>query len=248
MKLYATKQDRWQERGRRDSALPLASQEDFLRKVVGGIQNPVFVKDESFRFVFVNEAFCRFMDRTESELLGRTDFDVVTAEHAQVFRDVDIKIFAEGVPHENEEAIANALAPAEFTGKWTRLKPEERRLTGVAAAELATPAEEAQAIALALRGALEAPEQTAALVTPDRGLARRRPNAADGRSHLLELTGEGRRMHDVIMPLAMEMERRLFAGFSDAEVESFRALLGRVREVVDDLDADDIDSGNYGVR
>ena len=89
MKLYATKQDRWQERGRRDSALPLASQEDFLRKVVGGIQNPVFVKDESFRFVFVNEAFCRFMDRTESELLGRTDFDVVTAEHAQVFRDVE---------------------------------------------------------------------------------------------------------------------------------------------------------------
>ena len=113
MKLYATKQDRWQERGRRDSALPLASQEDFLRKVVGGIQNPVFVKDESFRFVFVNEAFCRFMDRTESELLGRTDFDVVTAEHAQVFRDVDIKIFAEGVPHENEEAIANA-GGAEF--------------------------------------------------------------------------------------------------------------------------------------
>ena len=70
-------------------------------------------------------------------------------------------------------AIANALAPADFTGKWTDLKAEERRLTGVAAAELATPAEEAQAIALALRGALEQPEQTAALVTPDRGLARR---------------------------------------------------------------------------
>ena len=70
-------------------------------------------------------------------------------------------------------AIANALAPAEFTGKWTSLKPEERRLTGVAAAELATPAEEAQAIALALRGALEEEGRTAALVTPDRGLARR---------------------------------------------------------------------------
>jgi ATP-dependent helicase/nuclease subunit B len=70
-------------------------------------------------------------------------------------------------------AIANALAPADFTGKWTDLKPEQRRLTGVAAAELATPAEEAQAIALALRGALEEPGRTAALVTPDRGLARR---------------------------------------------------------------------------
>jgi ATP-dependent helicase/nuclease subunit B len=70
-------------------------------------------------------------------------------------------------------AIANALAPAAFTGKWTELKAEDRRLTGVTAAELATPAEEAQTIALALRGALEEEGRTAALVTPDRALARR---------------------------------------------------------------------------
>ncbi|HEU0044864.1 PD-(D/E)XK nuclease family protein [Sphingomonas sp.] len=70
-------------------------------------------------------------------------------------------------------AIANALAPAAFTGRWTDLPAADRRLTGVMAAELATPAEEAQAVALALRGALEAPGRTAALVTPDRALARR---------------------------------------------------------------------------
>src|SRR3546814_11890098 len=65
-------------------------------------------------------------------------------------------------------AFANALAPADFTGKWTGLAAPDRRLTAVTAAELATPAEEAQAIALALRAALEEPGKTAALVTPDR--------------------------------------------------------------------------------
>jgi ATP-dependent helicase/nuclease subunit B len=70
-------------------------------------------------------------------------------------------------------AIANALAPAQFTGRWTMLKAEDRRLSGVEAAEFATPAEEAQGIALALRRALEEPGRTAALVTPDRALARR---------------------------------------------------------------------------
>ena len=70
-------------------------------------------------------------------------------------------------------AIANALAPADFTGEWTRLEAADRRLAGVAAVEVATPAEEAQAIALALRGAIEEPGRTAALVTPDRALARR---------------------------------------------------------------------------
>jgi ATP-dependent helicase/nuclease subunit B len=70
-------------------------------------------------------------------------------------------------------AIANAMAPAAFTGRWTDLAAADRRLSGVAAVELATPAEEAQAIALALREVLETQGRTAALVTPDRGLARR---------------------------------------------------------------------------
>ena len=85
-------------------------------------------------------------------------------------------------------------------------------------------------------------------VLEERGLAARQPNAQDGRSHLLELTAAGREMHGQIMPLAQEMERRLFANFTDEEVDTFRALLKRVREEVDDLDADDIDSGNFGVE
>ena len=70
-------------------------------------------------------------------------------------------------------AVANALAPARFTARWQALRPRERRFDGVRLATFATPADEAQAIALALRGALEEPGRTAALVTPDRGLARR---------------------------------------------------------------------------
>ena len=85
-------------------------------------------------------------------------------------------------------------------------------------------------------------------VLDDRGLAVRKPNAQDGRSHLLELTGEGVRMHDEIMPLALEMERRLFSNFLPEEIDQFRSLLLRVRGEVDDLDADDIDSGNFGVN
>jgi ATP-dependent helicase/nuclease subunit B len=76
-------------------------------------------------------------------------------------------------PAARSRAIANAMAPASFTKKWLELKPAERRLSGVRALELADPAEEAQAIALALREALEEPGRTAALVTPDRALARR---------------------------------------------------------------------------
>ncbi|HEX6377352.1 MAG TPA: double-strand break repair protein AddB [Allosphingosinicella sp.] len=76
-------------------------------------------------------------------------------------------------PAVRSRAIANAMKPAAFTDRWQGLRPGERRLTGVRALELADPAEEAQAIAVALREALETPGRTAALITPDRGLARR---------------------------------------------------------------------------
>ena len=70
-------------------------------------------------------------------------------------------------------AVANAMIAADFSDKWSRLPPAERRLTGIRAIELADPAAEATAIALALRESVETPGQTAALVTPDRTLAQR---------------------------------------------------------------------------
>ena len=70
-------------------------------------------------------------------------------------------------------AAALAMTSAKFTARWHRAAVSERRLSGVRLAELPNAASEAQAIAIALRGALETPGRTAALVTPDRALATR---------------------------------------------------------------------------
>jgi ATP-dependent helicase/nuclease subunit B len=76
-------------------------------------------------------------------------------------------------PPARSRAVANAMAAPEFSHKWETLRPAERRLGGIRVAELPDAASEAQAIALALRHALETSGKTAALVTPDRQLARR---------------------------------------------------------------------------
>ncbi len=65
-----------------------------------------------------------------------------------------------------------------------------------------------------------------------RGLAARSPNQHDGRSHHLELTAAGREMHGLIMPLALEMEQRLFAALDGEEQVQFKLLLGRIRTQV----------------
>jgi DNA-binding MarR family transcriptional regulator len=72
----------------------------------------------------------------------------------------------------------------------------------------------------------------------DRGLLAREPNAADGRSHHLALTDEGRAMYERIVPLARAMEQRLFAAFTDAERATFATLLARVRQQADEPGAD----------
>jgi DNA-binding MarR family transcriptional regulator len=69
-----------------------------------------------------------------------------------------------------------------------------------------------------------------------RGLAARRPNEHDGRSHHLELTGAGRDLHAQIMPLALEMEKRLFAALDGDEQLQFKLLLGRIMAQVRALD------------
>jgi ATP-dependent helicase/nuclease subunit B len=76
-------------------------------------------------------------------------------------------------PSARSRAVANAMAASDFSHKWQGLRPAERRLSGIRVAELPDAAAEAQAIALALRQALETPGKTAALVTPDRQLAGR---------------------------------------------------------------------------
>ncbi len=83
--------------------------------------------------------------------------------------------YGDGRPRQAVRArqVSNAFAPAKFTAKWAELKNPLNRLRNVSLAEFATPADEAQGIAIALREVLEMPGKTVALVTPDRVLARR---------------------------------------------------------------------------
>lgn len=75
--------------------------------------------------------------------------------------------------------VSEALRPADTTEEWTSFRnspafaQSDAALAGVSLIEAADEREEALALAIALREVLETPSATAALVTPDRDLARR---------------------------------------------------------------------------
>ncbi|MEY4837422.1 MAG: double-strand break repair protein AddB [Pseudomonadota bacterium] len=70
-------------------------------------------------------------------------------------------------------AISSLFLPPQASRSWIDLDADKRRLAGVRLMTSATIEEEAQGIALLVREALEAPEKRIAVVTADRGLARR---------------------------------------------------------------------------
>ena len=75
--------------------------------------------------------------------------------------------------------VCEAMRPAATTERWHRFAGDADKkrmaaaLTGMWLVEAATAEEEAEAVALMLREAVETPGRSASLITPDRGLARR---------------------------------------------------------------------------
>ncbi len=76
-------------------------------------------------------------------------------------------------PPERTHAVSALFLPPEASKSWIDLPSEKRRLAGVRLLETGNPDEEAQAVALAVRQALDGRERRVAVVTPDRALARR---------------------------------------------------------------------------
>jgi len=81
---------------RRQTEQRLQDSERFLDSVINGNPDPMVVKDERFRFVLVNDALCQQLGRDRSEILGKTDYDLLPAAEADQIRKVDERVLATG--------------------------------------------------------------------------------------------------------------------------------------------------------
>lgn len=70
----------------------------------------------------------------------------------------------------------------------------------------------------------------AAIALAGRGLIERRQSASDRRAQRLQLSARGRELYAAVAPKALELERRILARFSPAEVTTLVAMLRRIEE------------------
>ncbi len=78
-----------------------------LQSIIDVLATPVFIKDREHRWVLVNEAFCDFVGHAREDLVGKSDYDFVPREQADVFWEKDNLVFTSGEENENEEVLTD---------------------------------------------------------------------------------------------------------------------------------------------
>lgn len=122
-------------------------------------------------------------DETQGETLGRDDAPTYPQYHLKLLlnrmgvnRGEVQQWHRRGMGAANPDrthAVSALFMPPEASKVWVDLPSDKRRLAGVRLLETGNAEEEAQAVALAVREALETAGRRVAVVTPDRALARR---------------------------------------------------------------------------
>jgi len=68
----------------------------FLKRLLDAIPNPVFFKDAGFRYRECNTAFERMLGRTRNEIIGKTVFDMIPQEYAELNHLADLAALEQG--------------------------------------------------------------------------------------------------------------------------------------------------------
>ncbi|MCK5570048.1 MAG: PAS domain-containing protein, partial [Spirochaetes bacterium] len=63
--------------------------EEFYKNILNSMNDPVFVKDDQHRWVFLNDALCRFLGFGREVLIGKSDYDIFPKEEADVYWEKD---------------------------------------------------------------------------------------------------------------------------------------------------------------
>jgi len=84
----------------------LKASKEYLDRIINAIGDPVFVKDEQFRFTLVNDALCALLGKTRDEIVGRTGLEFLPPDQMDHFLEVDRKVLSSGAENLCRESLA----------------------------------------------------------------------------------------------------------------------------------------------
>ncbi len=92
----------------------LKRSKEFLQQVINTIADPIFVKNEQYQGIVLNDAYCQLIGYPNSVLLEKSDYDLFPQHEADVFRQQAQLVFKTQKPQENEEEFTDATGNTHF--------------------------------------------------------------------------------------------------------------------------------------
>ncbi|MCD4698039.1 MAG: PAS domain S-box protein, partial [Bacteroidales bacterium] len=74
----------------------LQKQQDQLKTIFSVSPDLLILLDQKFVYQAVNPAFCKYMNKQEEEVIGKTDFDLFPYEEAKIYRQSDMEVKKSG--------------------------------------------------------------------------------------------------------------------------------------------------------
>ncbi|MBI4957618.1 MAG: PAS domain-containing protein [Myxococcales bacterium] len=97
----------------RRERVELGDREADLLAVLAHTPAPIYLKDADLKYILVNARYEQLAHCSLDVLRGKTDYDIFPEPVAQLFREQDREVMAQGAPREFEETIP--LPDGEFT-------------------------------------------------------------------------------------------------------------------------------------
>lgn len=89
----------------REHEASLTQIKELYENIIDSIDNILFVKDTNFIYTVCNQAFEKFVGKSNQEIIGKSDYDIFEKEVADFFRKHDIRMFEEKISHSNFEWV-----------------------------------------------------------------------------------------------------------------------------------------------
>jgi PAS domain S-box-containing protein len=81
---------------------------EYFKAIIDCVGDPIFARDQEYKFVFVNDAACEMLGKPREQMLEKTDYELFPKEQADVFRKTDDAVFETGEESVSEEQITDA--------------------------------------------------------------------------------------------------------------------------------------------
>jgi PAS domain S-box-containing protein len=102
-----------------------------LQTIFSVIPDLIVLKDSTLTYLAINQAFCRFLNQSPEQIIGKTDYDLFPPDEAKTYQQADITILDSGTPQVTEEYITGALEQKWFQVVRTPVSDENGATTGI---------------------------------------------------------------------------------------------------------------------